>query len=365
MGRIPLSAEYICPNAEYFRRIRLPEILSCKILHQKSHLLLETPTVISQKIIVFRRLRLIFIVMVMTRIMKTPVIILCILTFGLKSFLCTAQEMISVLIVDGFSNHDWQQTTKMTKQILEESKLFNVSISTVPANALDESWEKWAPDFTLYDVVIQNTNNIHNKDLRWPPQIEKKLEDYVRSGGSLYILHSANNAFPHWEEYNRMIGLGWRPKEYGYALEIDKDKRILKIPPGEGLNTYHGKRTDVVMQKLTDHPINKGLPEQWLTPSLELYKYARGPAENLAVLTYAYDSTTQKSWPVEWVVQYGKGRVYNSSMGHLWKDDPYPISFRCIGFQTLMIRATEWLATGKTTYSVPTNFPTLHAVSVR
>ncbi len=37
-----------------------------------------------------------------------------------------------------------------------------------------------------YDVVIQNSNNINNKDIRWPEEIEKKLESYVKSGGGLF-----------------------------------------------------------------------------------------------------------------------------------------------------------------------------------
>ena len=284
----------------------------------------------------------------------------------LPSFIMAqAQEKLNVLIVDGFSNHDWKQTTEMTRQILEETGLFNVSISTTPSTFDDAAWATWDPEFSAYDVVIQNTNNIQNKNMKWPSQVEKKLEDYVRSGGGLYILHSANNAFPHWPEYDRMIGLGWRPKETGIAIVIDNTGNILKIPPGQGENTFHGKRTDVVVRKLTNHPINNGFPEEWITPSLELYKYARGPAENLTVLSYAYDSLTGKNWPVDWVVQYGKGRVYNSSMGHLWKDDPYPVSFRCIGFQTTMIRAAQWLATGKTTYPVPPDFPSKTNIRVK
>jgi len=90
---------------------------------------------------------------------------------------------------------------------------------------------------------------------------------------------------------------------------------------------------------------------------MELYTYARGPAKNITVLSYAFDSATNKNWPVDWVVQYGKGRVYNSSMGHLWKGDIYPVSWRCIGFQTTLIRAVEWLARGKVTYPLPENFP--------
>ena len=275
------------------------------------------------------------------------------------------KKLIKVLIIDGFSNHDWRQTTLVTKRILEETKQFKVTVSTTPATPDDASWNNWNPKFKDYEVVIQNTNNIQNKKIQWPRRVEEQLEQYVKSGGGLYILHSANNAFAHWPEYNLMIGLGWRPKETGYALEIDTNHQIIRIPPGAGSYTNHGKRFDALVQILNRHPINKDYPEQWLTPSMELYTHARGPAENITVLSFAYDSTTHKNWPVEWVVKYGKGRVYNSSMGHLWKDETYPISYRCIGFQTTLIRATEWLATGKVTYPVPANFPSKEKISVR
>ena len=273
-------------------------------------------------------------------------------------------QKINVLIVDGFSNHDWKQTTKETKEILERSGLFDVSVSTYPLYAGDSNLINWNPEFANYDVVIQNTNNIHNKELKWPKIIEKQLEEYVNNGGGLYILHSANNAFSHWKEYDLMIGLGWRSKDAGIALEIDSLGNVISIPVGSGLNTFHGPRFDALIQKYKDHPINKGFPEKWLTPSMELYKYARGPAKNLSILSYAHDSTTNKNWPVEWTIKYGTGLVYNSSMGHLWKDEKYPDRFRCIGFQTTMIRATEWLATGNTTYPVPANFPKEESISL-
>jgi glutathione peroxidase len=98
---------------------------------------------------------------------------------------------------------------------------------------------------------------------------------------------------------------------------------------------------------------------------LEVYVYARGPAQNLTVLSYAYDKTTQKYWPIEWVVQYGKGRVYNSTFGHLWSGEVYPDSMRCVGFQTSLIRAIEWLATGNVTWPVPSDFPTEEQISLK
>ena len=288
------------------------------------------------------------------------------LLFGVLSAETQAQndKFIPVLIVDGFSNHDWKQTTAVTKWILEESGRFKVDVSTIPADCSDRM--SWLPRFSSYDVIIQNTNNIHNTRLHWPLQAEKALESYVKKGGGLYILHSANNAFPHWKQYDEMIGLGWRPDTVGFALEIDADENIVRHPPGEGLGTSHGERFNALIQMLNRHPINQDYPEAWQTVNTEVYSFPRGPAKNLTILSFAYDSTdTQKMWPVEWVVAYGKGRVYNSSMGHLWKGEKYPPAYRCVGYQTTVIRAAEWLATGKVTYPLPPDFPTRHSPRLR
>lgn len=124
---------------------------------------------------------------------------------------------IRVLIVDGFSNHDWKQTTRVTQWILEGSGLFRVDVTTIPSDSLERN--AWRVDFDTYAVVIQNTNNIWMPNVRWPVAMERALEKYVANGGGLYVLHSGNNAFAHWKEYDKMIGLGWRPKSTGYALK--------------------------------------------------------------------------------------------------------------------------------------------------
>ena len=274
------------------------------------------------------------------------------------------ENKIAVLIVDGFSNHDWKQTTTVIKWILEKTGKFAVDVSTVPTDS--SQLPNWKPDFHKYAVVIQNTNNINNPALKWSPWAEHALEQYVAKGGGLYILHSANNAFSHWKEYDKMIGLGWRADSVGIALEIDSAKKIVRIPPGEGKGTGHGARFNAIIHLLNHHPINNGYPAAWKTALTEVYYFPRGPAENLTVLSYAYDSSsTHRSWPVEWTVGYGKGRVYNSSMGHLWKGEVYPLAYRCVGFQATVIRVTEWLATGKVTYPLPKDFPTMDSVSLK
>ncbi|MEB2784220.1 ThuA domain-containing protein [Algoriphagus persicinus] len=290
-------------------------------------------------------------------------LIMALLVYGIASFptltskLLAQQKTVSkALIVDGFSNHDWKQTSAVIKWILESSGKFDVKVTTIPLDSA--SLRSWNPDFSDYDVVIQNTNNIHNLTLTWPTQAQKKLEEYVKNGGGLYILHSANNAFPQWSEYDKMIGLGWRAADNGVALELDSAMNLVRHASGEGKGTSHGDRFDALIQVMTSHPINHGYPKSWKTVNTEVYSFPRGTAENIEVLSSAYDSTdTKRIWPVEWVVSYGSGKVYNSSMGHLWHGETYPESYRCVGFQTTVIRAAEWLATGLVTYPIPANFP--------
>jgi type 1 glutamine amidotransferase len=58
-----------------------------------------------------------------------------------------------------------------------------------------------------------------------------------------------------------------------------------------------------------------------LTPDIEVYHYARGPAQNPEVLSWGFDPETKRNWPLEWTVRYGQGRVYTSTFGHVRKGD--------------------------------------------
>ena len=67
---------------------------------------------------------------------------------------------------------------------------------------------------------------------------------------------------------------------------------------------------------------------------------------------------------MDWVIPYGKGRVYVTMLGHLWKGKP-DTALRCIGFQTTLIRGCEWAATGEVSYPGPEDFPTAAEMRVR
>jgi len=273
--------------------------------------------------------------------------------------LANQNDKIKVLIIDGYSNHDWSYTTEVIKSLLIHSGFCEIDISTAPANN-DPDYLRWNPDFSKYNVVIQNVNSLGNGNT-WPEKVRFSFENYIKQGGGMYVFHSANNSFPEWEEYNKMIGLGWRAHDQGHSIEII-DNKMVRINSGTGQRTSHGPRLDLVVKILKDHPINQGFPDEWKTPDIELYTYARGPALNIDVLSYAYDNKTGMNWPVDWVVQYGKGRIYNATYGHLWHDERMPQSIQCVGFQTSFLRAIQWLARRKVTVKIPEKFPTRNEI---
>jgi len=272
---------------------------------------------------------------------------------------------IKVLIVDGYSNHNWQLTTQLLKGILSPTHMFSVTVSTTPPAKSTEGWDNWRPQFKDYDVVIQTCSDINNSGPAWPAAVQKDFTDYVRNGGGVYIFHGAQNAFADWPEYNDIIGLGWRPATYGTAIMVGSDEQLIRIPPGQGLHTNNAPNGDVVVHQLGDHPIHQGMPRAWLTPHLEVYFDPRGPAENVEVLSYGRDPRYGENWPVEWTVAYGQGRVYVSTFGHVWADDTDPESMRCVGVQTTIIRALQWLAKRPVTYPIPPDFPTATQKSVK
>jgi len=276
-----------------------------------------------------------------------------------------AEKKIRVLIVDGLSNHDWRMTTRCIRAILEPTGLFDVAVSTAPPRPDSPGWDEWRPKFSDYDVVIQHYNNFFG-GAPWPGEVCTAFEEFVQNGGGVYVWHSGNNAFPEWPVYNRMIGMGWRKKDQGVALRISADEKIERIPSGEGPDTNHGARIDAMIVRLDDHPIHEGMPRRWKASNIEVYNYPRGTAEGVEVISYANDENRAKmNWPIEWTVRFGKGRIYNSSLGHVWRGDVNPVTVRDVGVQTLLVRAVQWLAQRPVTFPVPSDFPTETATSAR
>ena len=272
---------------------------------------------------------------------------------------------IKVLVIEGASNHDWKHRLALETNILAKDGSFDVDVSIAPAKTSDPAWQMWRPDFSKYDVVLSGYNNYFGGKAPWPAAVQTAFCNFVTNGGGFYCIHEGNNSFPEWPEYNRMLGLAWRKKDFGKAVIVRPDETLQFVPPGEGGNTDHHGRGDVLVHQLGEHPIHRGLPREWMAAEVEVYRYARGPAEDMTVLSYAKDPQSQLQFPIEWTVKYGQGRVFVSTYGHCWANDKDPKGMKCAAFQTIMVRALKWLAHRDPGDACPADFPAPDKISLR
>ncbi len=273
---------------------------------------------------------------------------------------------LRILVVDGINNHTWRVATAAIREILENSNLFTVDVSTTPS-AEDESsvWDNWRPNFSRFDAVIVNFNSGHDaKALLWPEPVRQAIVKYVSEGGGMVSYHAANNAFLLWPEYNAMVGMGWRPSSYGPSVHIGERDEVIVVPQGEGFEPNHPPRLDFKIHvRDTSHPITEGMPRVWLHPSEQLTHGQHGPIEGFTFLTYATSPVTHQNEPMDWVHRYGRGRIYTTMLGHTWANEPSP-DLECIGFQTLFARGVQWVASGRVTIPIPPDFPTADRISL-
>ena len=306
---------------------------------------------------------------------------------GITSILLSAApgaEKIKVLIVDGQNNHTvWPKSTAMMKAYFEASGKFEVTVARTLYTWKGEKWlpqfalndgrtrenlpepkadPTFTPDFSRYNVVV---SNLGYKAAAWPEATQKAFEAFVSGGGGFVSVHAANNSFPEWKAYNRMIGIGgWggRTEKDGPYVYYNKAGKLVRDPtPGPG--GAHGPQHEFVIEVRADHPITRGMPRRWLHTQDECYDRLRGPAESMTVLATAYSSPNHKGTdrhePMLMAIDHGRGRVFHTALGH----EDY--SLECVGFITTLLRGTEWAATGKVTIPIPSDFPTEKKTSRR
>lgn len=286
--------------------------------------------------------------------MKTLFVLLCAAALA-------GAAPIKVMLLDGQSGgpyHDWRATTPVMKKQLEQTGLFQVDVVTAPPSGSDFS--NFRPDFSKYQVVVSNLDSPE-----WPSELMTSFERYMKNGGGLVVVHAADNAFPKWKEYNLMIGIGgWRGRnaESGPMWYV-KDGKVVSDPAPGNAGSHGARLPFQITARDPQHPVLKGLPPVWMHAPDELYATLRGPGENMKILATGHSDPANKGTghdePMLMAIQYGKGRVFHTTLGH------DVAALKCAGFATTFQRGTEWAATGKVTQKVPADFPSADKISIR
>ena len=155
----------------------------------------------------------------------------------------------------------------------------------------------------------------------WPEPFRNAVLEFVRNGGGFVVVHAGGTMFGDWTDFQKLIGATW------------------------GAGTGHGAKHAFEV-KFTDvpHPITQGLAPFKITDELWHRMVAQPDKQILATAFSAPEQGgSGNDEPMVMVTQFGKGRGFNLVLGHDLQAIENP------NFQTLLLRGTEWAATGRVT----------------
>ncbi|MFH1741595.1 MAG: ThuA domain-containing protein [bacterium] len=214
---------------------------------------------------------------------------------------------IRVLIVTGcdYPGHVWRETTPEVRAALQEDPRFEVFVCEDPEIMATPMHER-------YDVMVLHYCN-------WEQPMPRQavldgLAESVENGMGLVVLHFTCGAFPEWPEFVKIIGRVW-----------DRER---------GHDPYQPFTVNITNK---EHPITRDM-EDFETID-ELYFCLTGDTK-IDVLMTAHSEKTGQDEPMGFVLNYGKGRVFHTPLGHDVK------SFSAPAVHDLLRRACEWAATG-------------------
>ncbi len=189
-------------------------------------------------------------------------------------------RLLSVTGIDSAA-HNWKERSQAISRILAEDKRFQVRVVEDPEFlATSELFD--------YDVALLHFRNL--KPLVRGKQVKENLAGFVKQGKGLVVIHGVSGAFPDWPEFRNLIGRVWGPK-FGHD------------PRGPFAVTIID----------TKHPITRKMKD--FKTDDELYVGFAGDRP-IEILATARSKLTGKDEPVAFTLQYGKGRVFHTPLGH-------------------------------------------------
>jgi uncharacterized protein len=234
---------------------------------------------------------------------------------------------IKTLFVTGRHIHDWKRTTAFYWYLMENTGRFEVTVSTEADRDLASGEAAKG-----YELIVDDYRGEH-----WSLPARAAFANFVREGGGLVLVHAACVAFPGWAEFEAMAPLTWR-KNGTHSL----------------YHRFPVKVADVI------HPITNGLEAFETIDELYHTMTHHGPEPYHVLATghaTAANKGTGKDEPVLLISRYGKGRVYQQMLGHVWRrnpsapltDDQTMVAVDNPFVRTTFLRGCEWAATGAVT----------------
>ncbi len=227
-------------------------------------------------------------------------LIICILTFVSVGIVAVSQAKksaapIKALLVTGQGYHDYEAQKKIISEGVSERIAIKWTIlhhKNPNECKADLSKKGWADD---YDIVVYNICHAKEADTKFIDSVAAVHE----AGKPAVALHCTMHSF-HWNVKS--------------ASGNQSDKSWVKLLGVRSRN--HGPKAAITVNKVkADHPVVKDLPEGWKTPEGELYNVLEVLPTATALAT-GDNGKVKKPQVCVWVNQYGKGKVFSTTLGH-------------------------------------------------
>jgi uncharacterized protein len=202
-----------------------------------------------------------------------------------------ATRPLRALYVTGGGFHDFVGQEKVIPPGLAQRVRVEWTVDHTAGTSTETLIERhkdtaWTKDV---DVVVYNMSFSHVTDVPW---IDRLAGAHRESGVPAVILHGAVHS------YRRSTSRAWGELMGAFSMRHDK------------------QRPFTVKTLAAGHPIMRGMPASWETPTPdELYEIEQ-TWPSMTPLAEAYSTETQKTSPVIWTNTHGKARVFVTSLGH-------------------------------------------------
>ena len=221
-------------------------------------------------------------------------------------------DPLRVLYITGGCCHDYDAQKQILVPGLESRARMKLTVIHEGDSSLDHKVSIYEqPGWSQgYDVVFHNECFANVKD----PEFLRKIVSEHEQGTPAVLMHCAMHCYrAGTDDWFRFCGV---------------------TSPGHGAKYAYVAQTIAGREQ---HPILRGLPAEWQLPTEELYYIDRlWPTTTPLVEAMSRERKTPQT--VIWTNQFGKGRVFGTTIGH------YPETVATPEFLDLMTRGTLWAA---------------------